>query len=54
MGKEAGYPGWYADFHSVRLFSESCSLLSLPPSAVSLPQLCLNLNQRIWCNLSKL
>ena len=43
MGKEAGYPGWYADFHSVCLFSESCSVLSLPPSAVSLPQLCLNL-----------
>lgn len=27
MGKEAGYPVWYADFHSVHLFSESC-----PPS----------------------
>ena len=54
MGKEAGHPGWHADVHSVCLFSESCSVLSLPPSAVSLPQLCLNLNQNVWCNLPEL
>lgn len=34
VGKEAGYPLWCVEFHSVHLFSESCTP-SLPPSAVS-------------------
>lgn len=38
MGKEARYPVWYADFHSLGPFLKVLSLLS----AVSLPQLCLD------------
>lgn len=35
MGKEAGYPGWCADFHSVHFLKVAPCFLSLPPSAVS-------------------
>lgn len=36
MGKEAGYPVWYADFHSL------CSFLKVAPFSPFFSQLCLN------------